>query len=139
MHAAGDIADYCESHPGVARCSAHSFRKHAMTEAWKLKIEPQRAAIAYGCNVRAMMAHYVGLDEAVAEAVMSEVQQPAVREAADSHRKSRGSAGVPPRRGRIRVCGCAAANPVISALLSEDDGTRTRNHRIDSRVVRWRP
>jgi integrase len=70
-----EIADYCEAHPEVERFSAHSFRKHAMTEAWKLKIEPQRAAIAYGCNVRTMMAHYVGLDEeAVAEAVMREVQ-----------------------------------------------------------------
>ncbi len=70
-----EIADYCEAHPAVEHFSAHSFRKHAMTEAWKLKIEPQRAAIAYGCNVRTMMAHYVGMDEkAEAEAVMREVQ-----------------------------------------------------------------
>ncbi len=70
-----EIADYCEAHSAVEHFSTHSFRKHAMTEAWKLKIEPQRAAIAYGCNVRTMMAHYVGMDEkAEAEAVMREVQ-----------------------------------------------------------------
>ena len=70
-----EIAEYCEAHPEVKRFSAHSFRKHAMTEAWKLRIEPQRAAVAYGCNIRTMMAHYVALDQAKeAEAEMREVQ-----------------------------------------------------------------
>lgn len=77
-----EIDDYCKAHPEVKRFSAHAFRKRAMTEAWRLGIHPEKAAIAFGCNVRTMMAHYVGLDEtatadevlkAIAEAVQPKV------------------------------------------------------------------
>ena len=58
-----EIDDYCTSHPGVRRFSAHAFRKRAMTEAWRLGISPEKAAIAFGCNVKTMMAHYIAMDE----------------------------------------------------------------------------
>ncbi|HZZ79511.1 MAG TPA: hypothetical protein VFE62_13395, partial [Gemmataceae bacterium] len=58
-----EIDDYCKSNPEVKRFSAHAFRKRAMTEAWRLGIQPEKAAIAFGCNVRTMMTHYVAMDE----------------------------------------------------------------------------
>lgn len=58
-----EIDDYCTTHPGVRRFSAHAFRKRAMTEAWRLGISPEKAAIAFGCSVKTMMTHYIAMDE----------------------------------------------------------------------------
>jgi hypothetical protein len=60
-----EIDTYCKTNADVKPFSAHAFRKRAMTEAWRRHIPPENAAIAFGCNVRTMMAHYVLLDEAV--------------------------------------------------------------------------
>ncbi len=69
-----EIDDYCKGHPEVKRFSAHAFRKRAMTEAWRLGIHPEKAAIAFGCNVRTMMAHYVAMDEtATADEVLNAI------------------------------------------------------------------
>jgi integrase len=71
-----EIDDYCKSHPDVKRFSAHAFRKRAMTEAWRLGIHPEKAAIAFGCNVKTMMAHYVHMDEvATSDEVLSAIAQ----------------------------------------------------------------
>lgn len=78
----GEIDDYCKSHPDVERFSAHAFRKRAMTEAWRLGIQPEKAAIAFGCNVKTMMAHYIAMDEvATADEVLSAVAQAVVQQA----------------------------------------------------------
>ncbi|MFO0798593.1 MAG: hypothetical protein U0804_14050 [Gemmataceae bacterium] len=54
--------------------SAHAFRKRAMTEPWRLGIHTEKAAIAFGCNVRTMMAHYVSMDEtATADEVLNAI------------------------------------------------------------------
>jgi integrase len=58
-----EIDDYCKAHPHLKRFSAHAFRKTAMTKAWRLGIPVQQAAIAFRCNARTMLAHYVLLDE----------------------------------------------------------------------------
>lgn len=69
-----EIDDYCKSHPEAKRFSAHAFRKRAMTEAWRLGIQPEKAAIAFGCNVKTMMTHYVAMDEiATADEVMTAI------------------------------------------------------------------
>ncbi len=69
-----EIDDYCKAHPDVKRFSAHAFRKRAMTEAWRLGIHPEKAAIAFGCGVRTMMAHYVAMDEtATADEVLTAI------------------------------------------------------------------
>src|SRR5262249_48060560 len=49
-----EIDDYCKAHPQVKRFSAHAFRKRAMTEAWRLDIPLEKAAIAFGCNPNTM-------------------------------------------------------------------------------------
>lgn len=78
----GEIDDYCKSHPEVERFSAHAFRKRAMTEAWRLGIQPEKAAIAFGCNVKTMMAHYIAMDEvATADEVLLAVAQAVVQQA----------------------------------------------------------
>jgi len=69
-----EIDDYCKSYPGAKRFSAHAFRKRAMTEAWRLGIHPEKAAIAFGCNVKTMMTHYVAMDEiATADEVLTAI------------------------------------------------------------------
>jgi site-specific recombinase XerD len=69
-----EIDDYCRSHPTVKRFSAHAFRKRAMTKAWQLGIRPEEAALAFGCNPKTMMAHYVAMDEqATSDAVLQAV------------------------------------------------------------------
>jgi hypothetical protein len=69
-----EIADYCEAHPEVKRFSAHAFRKRAMTEAWRLDISLDKAAVAFGCNPSTMRAHYIAMEEtAVADEVLSTI------------------------------------------------------------------
>ncbi|MBA3727516.1 MAG: hypothetical protein H0W86_14070 [Armatimonadetes bacterium] len=69
-----EIDDYCKAHSEVKRFSAHAFRKRAMTEAWRLGIHPEKAAIAFGCGVRTMMTHYVTMDEtATADEVLNAI------------------------------------------------------------------
>jgi integrase len=88
-----EIDDYCKAHPEVKRFSAHGFRKRAMTQAWRLKIRPEEAAVAFGCNPRTMMAHYVSMDEvATADAVLK-----AVAEALDPRARERVQEATPDR------------------------------------------
>lgn len=69
-----EIDDYCKAHPEMKRFSAHAFRKRAMTEAWRLGINPEKAAIAFGCNVKTMMTHYIAMDEiAIADEVLKAI------------------------------------------------------------------
>jgi integrase len=69
-----EIADYCEAHPEVKRFSAHAFRKRAMTEAWRLDISLDKAAVAFGCNPSTMRAHYIAMEETeVADEVLSAI------------------------------------------------------------------
>ena len=45
-----------------------------MTEAWKLGIPLEKAAVAFGCNPMTMRAHYIALDEtAVADEVLTAI------------------------------------------------------------------
>ncbi|MBN9119494.1 MAG: site-specific integrase [Planctomycetes bacterium] len=57
------IADYCNAHLNLTRFSAHAFRKTARTQAWRLGIPVEQAAIAFGCNPTTMKKHYIALDE----------------------------------------------------------------------------
>jgi integrase len=71
-----ELADYFQANPQVPRFSAHSFRKKAMTEAWRLGIPLEKAAVAFGCNPATMRAHYIALDEtATADEVLTAVAQ----------------------------------------------------------------
>lgn len=85
----GELADYNAAHPERRRIKAHDFRRRAMTEAWKLGIPLEKAAIAFGCNPNTMRAHYIALDEtevadevlrAVAEKMQAAADQPAASE-----------------------------------------------------------
>jgi integrase len=72
----GEIADYCKAHPEVKRFSAHAFRKRAMTEAWRLDIPLEKAAVAFGCNPNTMRTHYIAMDElAIADEVLKTIAQ----------------------------------------------------------------
>jgi integrase len=71
-----EIDDYCKAHPTVQRFSAHAFRKRAITEAWKLGIPLEKAAVAFGCNPNTMRAHYIAMDEtAVADEVLNAIAE----------------------------------------------------------------
>lgn len=71
-----EIDDYCKAHPEVKRFSAHAFRKRAMTEAWRLGIPLEKAAIAFGCNPNTMRKHYIALDEtATADEVLTAIAE----------------------------------------------------------------
>ena len=58
-----ELADYHAAHSDRRRIKAHDFRRKAMTEAWKLDIPMEKAAIAFGCNPNTMRQHYIALDE----------------------------------------------------------------------------
>ena len=69
-----EIDDYCKAHPTVKRFSAHAFRKRAMTEAYKLGIPLEKAAVAFGCNPNTMRQHYLALDKtAIADEVLTTI------------------------------------------------------------------
>jgi hypothetical protein len=69
-----ELADFNAAHPERQRIKAHDFRRRAMTEAWKLGIPLEKAAVAFGCNPTTMRAHYIALDEtAVADEVLNAI------------------------------------------------------------------
>ncbi|MDY3555049.1 hypothetical protein R5W24_004183 [Gemmata sp. JC717] len=69
-----ELADFNGAHPDRQRVKAHDFRRRAMTEAWKLGIPLEKAAVAFGCNPMTMRAHYIALDEtAVADEVLTAI------------------------------------------------------------------
>ena len=49
-----ELADDNAAHPERRRIKAHDFRRKAMTEAWRLGIPLEKAAIAFGCNPNTM-------------------------------------------------------------------------------------
>lgn len=89
-----EIDDYCKAHPELKRFSAHAFRKRAMTEAWRLNIHPEKSAIAFGCNARTMMEHYVAMGEvATSDEVLTaiaKVVQPQERRPDEQEKESAG-------------------------------------------------
>jgi hypothetical protein len=69
-----ELASYFKANPEAQRFTAHSFRKKAMTEAWRLGIPLEKAAVAFGCNPTTMRAHYIAMDEtAIADEVLTAV------------------------------------------------------------------
>jgi integrase len=69
-----ELANYFKANPEAKRFTAHSFRKKAMTEAWRLGIPMEKAAVAFGCNPTTMRAHYIAMDEtAIADEVLTAV------------------------------------------------------------------
>jgi hypothetical protein len=69
-----ELADFNAAHPDRQRIKAHDFRRRAMTEAWKLGIPLEKAAVAFGCNPNTMRAHYITLDEtAVSDEVLNAI------------------------------------------------------------------
>jgi site-specific recombinase XerC len=69
-----ELAEFNAAHPDRQRVKAHDFRRRAMTEAWKLGIPLEKAAVAFGCNPNTMRAHYIALDEtAVADEVLTAI------------------------------------------------------------------
>jgi site-specific recombinase XerD len=93
-----ELADYNAAHPEQRRIKAHDFRRKAMTEAWKLGIPLEKAAIAFGCNPNTMRAHYIALDE-------TEVADEVLRAIAE-RMQQRSS---PPTNGQIAANGPPAA------------------------------
>jgi integrase len=71
-----ELADYYAAHPESRRIKAHDFRRKAMTEAWKLDIPLEKAAIAFGCNPNTMRQHYIALDETeIADEVLGAIAE----------------------------------------------------------------
>lgn len=69
-----ELASYFKANPEAKRFTAHSFRKKAMTEAWRLGIPLEKAAVTFGCNPTTMRAHYIAMDEtAIADEVLTAV------------------------------------------------------------------
>ena len=69
-----ELADYNAAHTEQQRIKAHDFRRKAMTEAWKLGIPLEKAAIAFGCNPTTMRQHYIALNETeVADEVLQAI------------------------------------------------------------------
>ena len=67
-----------------------------MTEAWRLGIPLEKAAVAFGCNPTTMRAHYIALDEtAVSDEVLAAIAQ-VVRPVSHVNGQSGGSRGEPP-------------------------------------------
>jgi site-specific recombinase XerD len=71
-----ELADFNAAHPDRQRIKAHDFRRRAMTEAWKLGIPLEKAAVAFGCNPNTMRTHYIAMDEtAVADEVLNAIAE----------------------------------------------------------------
>jgi integrase len=69
-----ELSEFNAANPNRQRIKAHDFRRRAMTEAWKLGISLEKAAVAFGCNPATMRAHYISLDEtAIADEVLTAI------------------------------------------------------------------
>jgi len=74
-----ELADYNAAHPEQRRVKAHDFRRKAMTEAWRLGIPLEKAAVAFGCNPATMREHYIAMNDTevadeVFRAIAGEIQ-----------------------------------------------------------------
>jgi hypothetical protein len=63
-----------QRHPNLKQQATGDFRRRAMTEAWKLGIPLEKAAVAFVCGPNTIRAHYIALDEtAVADEVLTAI------------------------------------------------------------------
>ena len=72
---------YFEENPTARKFKLHNFRGMAITNAKRLGVSFEEAAVAFGCDPETMRQHYLALDEvAITDRVMAEIQGAGVKE-----------------------------------------------------------